>query len=395
MNKSLSQLRCMKPLALLFILFQSCINPKNLHHNSILVDTHNDILTTVATDGLNLDHDLRGRTHSDMSRFKDGGVDVQFFSIWCDGKMQEPFSWANREIDSLYSIVGRNSQRIEMAFNLADLRRIIRSGRLAAMIGIEGGHMIENDLRKLDSLFRRGARYLTLTWNNSVSWASSAYDETLRPDSIGQLGLNEFGRSVVKRMNELGMMIDVSHVGEKTFWDMMEVTTKPVIASHSCVHDICPVFRNLKDDQIKSIAANGGVICLNFYSGFVDSAFIRKSNEFKMKHKQERDSVLKTVSDPHFADVYIFSKYSAEAEALRPTIAQLIDHVDYIVNLVGVDHVGMGSDFDGVSSLPSGIDGVEDFPKITEELLRRGYSKREIRKILGENVLRVIGAQEK
>jgi membrane dipeptidase len=230
---------------------------------------------------------------------------------------------------------------------------------------------------------------MTLTWNNSTSWATSAMLETTKKDSLKQKGLTDFGRQVVKRMNELGMIVDVSHVGEQTFWDAISTTTKPVIASHSCVHALCPVFRNLKDDQIKAIAKNGGVIHLNFFSGFVDSNFMKRNAAFVEKHKAERDSILKTVTDPYFADDYLYEKYDAEVSALRPPLSMLLDHLDYIVKLVGVNHVGLGSDFDGINSAPQQLDDVTCYPIITEELVKRGYKKKEIRKILGENFIRV------
>jgi len=266
------------------------------------------------------------------------------------------------------------------------------------MMGIEGGHMIEDDLTKLDSLYNRGVRYMTLTWNNSTSWATSAmYEASLKTsskenasaDSVVRKGLTDFGKQVVTRMNELGMMVDISHVGEQTFWDVMQTTTKPVLASHSCAYTLCPVFRNLKDDQLKAIAENNGVVCLNFFSGFVDSTYNKKNRAFNERHKAERDSILNTVTDSYFADSYLFEKYAAEVMALRPPLSLLMDHLDYIVKLVGVNHVGLGSDFDGINSAPQGLDGVQDFPKITEELVKRGYKKKEIKKILGGNVLRV------
>jgi len=370
-------------------------NARKLHFKASVVDTHNDILTTIATEGVNIDNDLTGKTHSDINRFRKGGVDVQIFSIWCDGNRKNPFQWANREIDSLYAIAFRNTDKMAIAYSPADLKQILKKKKFAALIGVEGGHMIENDLSKLDSLYKRGARYMTLTWNNSTSWATSAMEETGKGDSLKNKGLSDFGRQVVKRMNELGMMVDVSHVGEHTFWDVINTTVKPVIASHSDAYTLCPVFRNLKDDQIKAIGKNGGVICLNFYSGFLDSTFNVKRSAFNQRHKEERDSLLKTVTDPYFADTYLASKYKDEVEAYRAPFRLLLDHLDYIVKLIGVDHVGIGSDFDGISSPPQQLDGVQDFPKITEALLQRGYSKKDIRKILGENVLRVFAENQK
>ena len=259
------------------------------------------------------------------------------------------------------------------------------------MTGIEGCNMIEDDLRKLDDLFKRGARYMTLTWNNSTSWATSAMTETGNKN-LEKKGLTDFGKSVVKHMNDLGMLVDLSHVGEQTFWDAINTTTKPVLVSHSCVWNICPVFRNLKDSQIVAVGKNGGVIHLNFFSGFVDSAFFKRTNEFNAKHKAERDSLLKTVTDPFFADTYLFEKYPDEVRNLRPALSLLLDHLDYIVKLIGVDHVGLGSDFDGVNSTPQQLDDVTTFPVITKELRKRGYSKEDVKKILGGNFIRLLKA---
>jgi membrane dipeptidase len=255
--------------------------------------------------------------------------------------------------------------------------------------------MIENSLGKLEALYKRGVRYITVTWNNSTPWATSALDETTKADSLKHKGLTEFGKQVIKKMNELGMLVDLSHVGEQTFWDAIATTTKPVLVSHSCVYTICPHRRNLKDDQIKAIAKNGGVIHLNFYSGFLDSAFEKRSDAFTAKHKAEMDSLLKINPEPYFMQVYLFNKYPDEVRGLRPPMSLLLDHLDYIVKLVGVEYVGLGSDFDGVNSLPAGLDGVEDFPKITDALLKRGYTKKDIKKILGGNLLRVMAANEK
>ncbi len=365
---------------------------KKIHFGATLVDAHNDILSTIVSDSVNIENNLLGKTHSDLFRFAKGGVDVQIFSVWCDGKMQNPFAWANREIDSLYAVANRNPEKMQIAFSQSDVKKIVKQNKLAAMMGVEGGHMIEDDINKLDSLYKRGVRYMTLTWNNSTSWASSAMYESNNRDSIKQKGLTSFGKQVVNRMNELGMMVDLSHVGVQTFWDAIETTKKPVIVSHSCAHALCPVFRNLTDEQIVAVAKNNGVVCLNFYSGFVDSNFNKRNAAFNEKHKTERDSLLKTVTDPYFASDYLFKKYATEVQALRPPLSVLFDHLEHIVKLVGIDHVGLGSDFDGISSAPQQLDGVQDFPIITEELVKRGFSKKEIKKILGGNILRVFAA---
>ena len=348
---------------------------KKLHFKSVLIDTHNDIPTTAIDKGVSFDQDLKGKTHSDLQRMKQGGVDAQLFSIWCDGNKQNPYAWANREIDTVLAWTNRNPNGMVQAFNTNDINTAVKQKKLAVLFGVEGGHMIENDLNKLEALYKRGVRYMTLTWNNSPDWATSALDETTKADSLKHKGLNDFGKQVVKRMNELGMLVDLSHVGEQTFWDAINTTTKPVLVSHSCVYNICPHRRNLKDEQIRAIGKNGGVIHLNFYSGFLDSAYERRTELFNAQHKTERDSLLKVNPESYFADVFLFDKYPLEVIAMRPPLSLLIDHLDYIVKMIGIDHVGLGSDFDGVNSLPQQLDDVTTYPLITKALMERGYSK--------------------
>lgn len=375
---------------------------RKIHFNSILIDTHNDIPSTAIEKNVRFDEDTRTKTHSDLRRMLRGGVDAQLFSIWCDGNKENPYQWANREMDTVLAWTSRNPGKMMLALTAADMEKAAKEKKLGVAFGIEGGHMIENDLSKLEALYKKGARYLTITWNNSTNWATSALTETsphLPPKEGGpepgrKLGLTEFGKSVIRKMNELGMLIDLSHVGEQTFWDAIHTTTKPVLASHSCVYTLCPHRRNLKDDQIKAIGKNGGVIHLNFYSGFVDSAFEKRSDAFTVKHKTEMDSMLKINPEPYFMQVYLFEKYPDEVKGLRPPLSLLMDHLDYIVKMIGVDHVGLGSDFDGVNSLPQQLDDVTAYPVITKELLKRGYSKNEIRKILGGNFLRLLKANE-
>jgi len=385
-------------LAQLFIccfLFATAQPYKKLHFNAILVDTHNDIPSTAIEKGLSFDMDLGNKTNSDLRRMKAGGVDVQLFSIWCDGNQQNPFAWANREIDTVMAWTNRNPGDMMQAFSPKEIHTAVKEKKLAVMFGVEGGHMIENDLNKLVALHNRGVKYMTLTWNNSTDWATSALDETTKGDSLKHKGLTDFGKQVVKKMNELGMLVDLSHTGEQTFRDVMNTTTKPVLVSHSCVYSICPHRRNLKDEQIKAIGKNGGVIHINFYSGFIDSAFERRSEAFTQKHKAERDSLLKLNPEPYYMEVYLFEKYPDEVKALRPPLSAVIDHLDYIVKMIGVDHVGLGSDFDGVNSLPQQLDDVTTYPLITKELVKRGYSKKDIRKVLGGNFLRVLEANSK
>ncbi len=371
---------------------------KKIHTAALLVDTHNDIPSSAIEKNVAFDANLKGKTHSDLNRMFQGGVDAQMFSIFCDGEQKDPYNYANREIDSVYEWVRRNPNRMMMVYNPADLQTAINQKKLATLLGMEGGHMIENDINKLELLYKRGVRYMTITWNNSTPWATSAADETTTGGALnteGKKGLTAFGISVIKRMNELGMMIDVSHLGEQSFWDVIKITTKPIIASHSCVWNLCPHRRNLKDDQIKAIAKSGGVIFLNFYAGFIDSTYERKRNEFMKLHQPEIDVLIQQGKQKDYALMMVSEKYKEEMNAIRPSLSILMNHLDYIVQLVGVDHVGMGSDFDGIEAPPLELNGVEDYPLITKELLKRGYSKKEIYKVLGGNFRRVFEANSK
>lgn len=381
-------------IALCFAISLSAQRYQRITQQAILVDTHNDILTACIEKKVSLDQDLKGITMSDLKRFKQGGVDVQFFSVWCDSDQRNPFDFANREMDTLYAVAERNPDKMAIVKNYSQLMQAVKAHKLAALFGVEGGHMIENDVSKLDSLYKRGARYLTLTWNNSNPWASSAMDETLHPDALQQKGLSDFGKKLVQHMNALGMMIDVSHVGEQTFWDVMHATTKPVIASHSDVYALCPVFRNLKDDQIKAIGKNGGVVQLNFYSGFLDSTFMQKQKLFGVHHRHELDSMIHAGTQQDYALIILFEKYAAEVNSWRPPLSLLLDHLDYVAHLIGVDHVGIGSDFDGINAAPQQLNDVTNYALITKGLLQRGYSKKDINKILGGNLLRVFKQNE-
>ncbi len=369
---------------------------KKLHEKAIVIDTHNDFISTGIEKGKSFDQNLKGITHSDLNRMKEGGIDVQVFSIFCDENYGKgtAYAFANREIDTLYATVARNPNRMMIVRNSKDLQTAVSTGKLGAMMGVEGGHMIEDEISNLEKLHARGARYMTLTWNNSTSWASSAADERVKKDLGHPYGLNALGEQIVKRMNELGMIVDISHVGEKTFYDAIRISTKPVIASHSCTYALCPVPRNLTDEQIKAVGKNGGVIHLNFYSGFVDSSFRDKNNAFIRKHQQEKDSLLKSNPSDFYANLYLHEKYKDEIDGVRPSLTLLIDHLDHIVKLIGVNHVGLGSDFDGINSSPRELNDVTNMPLITEELMKRGYSKKDIFKILGGNFIRVLKANE-
>lgn len=363
-----------------------------LHKKSFVADTHNDIPSASIEKNVAFDTNLKGSTHSDLNRMFTGGVDAQMFSIFCDGEQKEPYNHANREIDSVYEWVRRNPERMLLVKSPAQLQLARQQQQLGTLLGVEGGHMIENEIAKLEALFNRGVRYMTITWNNSTSWATSAADETTPGGAVnsdGKKGLTAFGKQVIQRMNELGMMVDVSHVGEQTFWDIVQLTNKPIIASHSCVWNLCPHRRNLKDEQIKAIAKSGGVIFLNFYAGFLDSTYEQKRNAFVQQHQGEVEELMRQGKQKEYAVMMVGERHKAGLDAIRPPLSVLLDHLDYIVGLVGVNHVGLGSDFDGIEAPPLELNGVEDLPLITKALLERGYRKKEIRKILGGNFLRV------
>lgn len=375
----------------------SAQNYQNIHNKAIFVDTHNDFLTQTMEKNFVFDTDLKGITHSDLNRMKEGGVDVQFFSVWSDGDQLNPYAFANRQIDSLDAVIKRNPNKIVKVANSKELLKALKQHKIAALIGLEGGHQFENDLNKMEALYKRGVRYITLTWNNSTPWATSASDETI-PDgaqnSEGKKGLTVFGKEVVQKMNALGIMVDISHVGEQTFYDVLETTKKPVIASHSSVYTLCPHKRNLKDAQIKAVAKNGGVIQINFNSGFIDPSVEPREITFIEKHKVEIDSLVKTGMLSYHAEESMYKKYTDESYELRAAFDWVIQHIEYVINLVGIDYVGIGSDFDGIYQPPKQLDDVTDYSKITKVLVEKGYSEKDIDKILGGNLLRVLKANE-
>ncbi len=383
-------------LLVLFSLFLNIVQAQSyqdIHKKAIVVDSHNDFLTKVMEYGYSLDANLQGKTHSDLTRLKKGGVDVQFFSVWSDGNQMNPYAFANRQIDSLDAIIKSNPGKMVKVANVKELLKAVKQNKIAAYVGLEGGHQIENSLTNLDALYKRGTRYITLTWNNSTDWATSAYDENNKPE-FKEKGLSDFGKEVVQHMNKIGMLVDVSHVGEKTFWDVMATTTKPVIASHSSVYALCPVPRNLNNEQIKAIAKNNGVIQINFNSGFIDPTVKKREDAFMESHKAEYDSLLIAVKNQNMAEEMIYKKYQQEAQQLRATFSLLMQHIEYVIKLVGVDYVGLGSDFDGIFLPPQLLDEVTTYPLITKALMEKGYSKKEINKIVGGNILRVLKANE-
>lgn len=363
---------------------------KSVHEQAVVVDTHGDILFNQIKSGIDIGK-FQKTGNFDLVRAKAGGLDVQVFSIWCDHLGGYPI--ANQQIDSLYSLIKRYPEKITLVRSATELQKALKENKLAAMIGVEGGHMIENNMQYLDKLAKRGMSYLTLTWNNSTPWASSAAEETSGKVKGENAGLNSFGKKVVKRLNKLGVMVDLSHVGERTFFDAIQVSTKPVLVSHSCVYQLNRVPRNLKDEQIKAVGKNGGLISLNFYSGFLDSTYNNKQKVFFAKYDAELKALSTKYGRSNAIDTLI-SLHQQDADATRPTIELLVDHIDYIVKLIGIDHVGLGADFDGAESFPLGINSVADYPKVTTVLLKRGYKEEEVKKILGGNFLRVLKANK-
>lgn len=360
-----------------------------IHKKAILIDTHDDVLSRQIKSGYDLAEE-QPEYDFDLVKAKRGGLDAQVFSIWCDEKGD--YSNAIREIDSLYALLNRHPDKIALATTASDVRKIVKQNKLAALIGVEGGHMINDDLAKLDELAKRGMIYLTLTWNNSTKWATSAVDERGGKIEKQSLGLNDFGKKVVNRLNELGVLVDLSHVGERTFFDAIKLSTKPVILSHSCVYAISPTPRNVTDEQILAVGKNDGVICVNFYNAFVDSKHDDLFKAFLDKHKDEYNALRK--QNASTAKKELIKRHYDEFEEIKPSIDLLVDHIDHIVKLIGIDHVGIGADYDGATSYPRGLNNVADYPKLTEVLLKRGYSEKDIQKIYGENFLRVLKASK-
>jgi membrane dipeptidase len=358
-----------------------------LHKKAIVVDTHGDILSDQIKSGIDIGIRQNGGNF-DLVRAKEGGLDVQVFSVWSD--YTGGFAMANRQIDSLDALISRHPDKIAKVRTAAQLKLAVKQGKLAAMFGVEGGHMIENKIENLEALANRGMTYMTLTWNNSTSWSSSAYEETFKRDSLKQIGLSDLGKQIIKRMNELGVIVDLSHVGETSFYDAIEASTKPVMASHSSAYVFNAHQRNLKDDQIKAIAKTGGVVFVNFYTGFLDSTYSGKQKQYNDRHKAELSTLIAKYNSRSRATEELNTKYRQELEDMRAPLSLLIDHIDHMVNLVGADHVGLGADYDGAESYPRGLDDVSKYPLITEALLQRGYSGKDVKKILGGNFIRLL-----
>ena len=364
-----------------------------IHRRAIVIDTHNDITTPMANDDYDLGGDPPVPYRTSLARMKQGGLTAEFFSLYVKPWYVEHGGAARRTldmIDAVYRAIERHPNDLMLATSVADIRRAKRSNKIAALMGIEGGHAIENSLPTLREFYRLGVRYMTLTWNNTNDWADAGRGEKKHG------GLSDYGREVVREMNRLGMLVDVSHVSDDTMRDALDVSKAPIIASHSSARALSNVPRNIPDDLLKRIAKNGGVVQVNFYSEFVDEKTVGpQSAERSKRLKAQQDALNAKYKD----DPERLGEESDKLEAANPLpplpISKLIDHIDYIVKVAGIDHVGIGADFDGANDMPEGAQDVSMLPNITYELLKRGYSEQDIKKILGENLLRVFAEVER
>jgi membrane dipeptidase len=381
------------------------LTPAQIHQQAIVIDTHADTPQRLVDENYDLSMPLNGgQVNLDAAR--QGNLGAEFFSIWVEPDLYKG-QYAKRTlelIDSVYQQAAKHPDKMQMAFSSADILAAHRNHKLAALMGIEGGHSIEDSLGLLRDYYRLGVRYMTLTWSNSLDWAdSSGVVDPKNPDDPKvphtKEGLTEFGKDVVYEMNRLGMMVDISHVADKTFYRTLVITRAPVIASHSAASALCDAPRNMTDDMLRAVAINGGVVQVNFYSGFISQAYRDASKaqqpevekaiqDFKDKAKVEGKQVT-------YADLEKILRSYAD-KIPRPPLSALINQIDHIAKVAGIDHTGLGSDFDGVSGqLPEGIDSAADLPKITAALVARGYSPADCDKILGGNLLRVFREVEK
>jgi len=356
-----------------------------IHNEAIVVDTHCDTPMVMLERGLDIGK-KSDKNDVDFVRMKEGGLDASFFAAFVSNRLDKkhPAKNALEMIDEIHQQVEKYPDLAEMAYSPRDIRDIHQKGKRAILIGMENGGPIEGSLRILRNFYRLGVRYITLTHNSNNDICDSSSDETAKWN-----GVSPFGKEVIKEMNRLGMLIDVSHISDKAFWDVLEVSEVPVFASHSCVRSICDSHRNLSDDMIKALAKKGGVIQITFYSGFLDEGFRQKSEEIRKKIAPEIKKLRETYKDNQ--EGYwdgVFKLWKKHSPPPIP-IKKLMDHIDHVVKLVGVDYVGLGSDFDGAGSFPRGLEDVSGFPLITYHLLKRGYSETDIKKILGGNFLRV------
>ena len=366
-----------------------------VYRDAIVIDTHNDMPSRMLDDGY--DPDVRHPAgfgaregHTDLPRLIESGLTAEFMSAWIDAPYASrpgaSFERAMQHVSTIRAWVDRHPDRLMFATTAADVRRAKRDGKVAILIGVEGGHAIESSLDRLRDLHARGVRYLTLTWNNGLPWAGAS----IGADGTRTGGLTPFGREVVREMNRLGMLVDLSHVSDSTFYDAIAVSSVPVIASHSSARALNDFPRNLSDDQLRAVARNGGVVNVNFFSRFLDAEYRVRAEAVDAQIAAARRAL---GSGPGSAAAS--AELSARRDSLIAALPQtpfsvLIDHFDHVARVAGVDHVGLGSDFDGVSALPAGMEDVTRLPRIAQALLDRGYSESDVAKMLGGNMLRVM-----
>src|ERR1700674_286039 len=372
-----------------------------IHDSAMVVDPHADTPQRLLDESFDIGStDPNGIAHISLDKARRGNLGAEFFSIWVEPDTnQGHFARHTFDlIDSVYEQAAHHPDHMMMAFSVADIERANREHKLAALMGIEGGHSIENDIHLLRDYYRLGVRYMTLSWSNTNEWADSSGDIN-DPKIQHHNGLTDFGKQVVLEMNRLGMMVDISHVADKTFWDTIATTKAPVIASHSSARALSNHPRNMTDDMLRAVAKNGGVVQVNFFSAFDDQKYL---DGFVAQSKERDAAVAQYIAKKKAAGqpVSYLDKDRIEREwsarIPRPPLKSLIDNIDHIAKVAGIDHVGLGLDFDGVSgATPEGIDSVADLPKITQALLDRGYSAADIKKILGANTLRVFREVEK
>ena len=365
-------------------------DPKIVHASSLVIDTHADTPQRFADEGWDFTDPLNGGMLN-LDSARRGNLAAEFFAIW-----PEPTQWKGRYahrtlalIDSVYEQVRRHPDMMRLGTSAGDIEAAHRDGVFCALMGIEGGHAIENNLGLLRTFYQLGVRYMTLTWSNSNEWADSSGDLN-DPHVPHHGGLTAFGRSVVREMNRLGMMVDVSHVSDQTFHDVLATTRAPIIATHSSARALTPDSRNLTDEMLIEMATNNGVVMVNFYPGFIDQgwreAWTTQRPERQLEHRRiEAEYDGKPV--PYAASHAIDRAFAAKLP--RAPFKNLIDHIDHVAQVAGINHVGIGTDFDGFVNLPEDIDSAADLPKVTAALMERGYTADQMRKLLGGNLLRV------
>lgn len=367
---------------------------RELHDEAIVVDTHSD--TTPWFQDPDWDFGARHDDgHQDLPRMLEGGLDVQFWSIYMgpregDGRAIRE---ALERIDAVHQMVRKHADRTELALSSDDVRRIVGEGKIASLMGVEGGHMIEDKLAILRSFWALGVRYMTLTHSFHTNWADSSGTTSVPEPAHG--GLTAFGEDVVREMNRLGMMIDVSHVSDGTFEDVLRVTRAPAIASHSSARAVADHPRNMSDDMLEALARNGGVVMINFYPSYIDLEAGRRSREHFEKVKPRFDEIREKYEGDLLGGMRARRALNREFPWPQTSMDVLLDHFDHAIAVAGPDHVGIGADWDGVPSMPEGMEDVSRLPALTAGLIRRGHSAETVRKVLGENLLRVMRENER